>query len=73
MKTGIKAQASLKLLPEQKEELSALIESWQTQKGLVVASLNEDEDEIYVSFRQVSSELGYQIIKLVDDYYSEEK
>lgn len=73
METKIKAEASVKLTPEQIESLAVIIESWQTKKGLVVASLNDLSGEIYISFRQLPTELGQQIVQIVNDYYSEEK
>lgn len=71
METKIKAEASVKLTPEQREKLSIVIESWRTRKGLVVASLNDLDDEIHISFRQLPTELGQQIVQIVNDYYKE--
>ena len=72
-KSKIKAEASVKLNEEQKKDLAAVIESWQTRKGLVIASLNHSDKDIYISFRQVPTELGHQIITLVDEYYKGDK
>ena len=68
-KSKVKADAAISLTVEQRGELNNLIESWRNEKGLVVASLVDAGDGIKVTFKLMPTELGNQILQIVDDFY----
>jgi hypothetical protein len=67
------AQAIVDLSPEQIEKIKPFVEQWQNSKGLVIGSLGEHNGDYRIGFRQVPTETGKQIIRIVDEYYEGEK
>lgn len=57
--------------PQQLTEMSMFIEEWQTSKGLVLGAFAKRDGKYKIGFRQVPPELGNQILKIVDDFYSQ--
>lgn len=57
------------LSPEQQVEMKSTIEKWQSSKGLIIGSLHDKDGKYLIGFRQFPTEIGNQIIKIVNDYY----
>ena len=67
----IAAEVVIDPTDEQLMQLSMFIEQWKNSKGLVVGAFAEREGKYKIGFRQVPTELGNQIVKIVDDFYAE--
>lgn len=66
------AEAWVSLTDEQKDELKDVIELWQEQKGLTLASLIQTVHGLKITFRTVPPEIGQRIIDIVDELYEGE-
>ncbi len=71
-RTRVPAQADIAVTDEQQIELKSLLEIWDEEKGLVVASLARTDDGLKITFRVVPQKIGLKIIEIVDEFYEGE-
>lgn len=71
-RSRVAAQADIALTDEQQIELKNLLEIWDEEKGLVVASLARTPHGLKMTFRVVPPEIGLKIIEIVDEFYEGE-
>jgi hypothetical protein len=65
-------QVVIRLNQFQVDEMRSNIDLWQENKGLVIGSFHEKNGKYLVGFRQFPTEVGDQIIKIVNEYYEGE-
>lgn len=65
-------QALVNLSAEQIDQMKSVINQWEQSKGLVIGSLGELDGIYNIGFRQFPTEIGKQIIQIVNDYYKGE-